>query len=77
MPNDSLKQILQAYLTAKDSQTEDEYYEAISDINRLAKRSIKAAIFSEIVKIQLERPVVIPLSLIAILTSFVLFLKRL
>lgn len=77
MPNDSLKQILQAYLTAKDSQTEDEYYEAISDINRLAKRSIKAAIFSEIVKIQLERPVVIPLALTAILTSFVLFVKRL
>ena len=76
MSTSFVKPLLQAYLNAKDARTNEEYIESISDIQRIGRQSIKAAILSELIKIHIERPVIIPLTLVACLSSFILFLKR-
>lgn len=76
MTNSCIKPLLHAYLNAKDARTSEEYNESISDIQRIGRQSIKTAILSELIKVHIERPVIIPLTLVACLTSFFLFWQR-
>ena len=76
MTNSCIKPLLHAYLNAKDARTSEEYDESISDLRKIGKQSIKAAILSELIRIHIERPVIIPLTLVACLSSLILFIKR-
>ncbi len=76
MTNSCIKPLLHAYLNAKDARTSEEYDESISDLRKIGKQSIKAAILSELIRIHIERPVIIPLTLVAYLSSLILFIKR-
>ncbi|MBI2770597.1 MAG: hypothetical protein HYX47_13305 [Burkholderiales bacterium] len=47
-----------------DAASEEELAEALSDMERIGERSVSLAIAVQLLKIQLERPVVLPLAVL-------------
>ena len=69
--------LFSAYTDLSKVTTNEELQECISDIKKLGHESILMAVLSSLMLIQIEKPVLIPLTLLASATSLILFIKRL
>lgn len=72
----NFKLVLEAYEAARSAQTPDDYEEAMAELDFLARKDISLAILSTMAKIQIERPVLIPLVILLGSTSLALSISR-
>lgn len=76
MTKPTLSNLFKAYARANRALNDEEYFEALSDITVIGNASVGLAIIAALTRIQIEKPLLLPLVFVACSTSIFLALKN-